>query len=227
VSIDPSSSLRVPVQARSQRTRREIVSAARREFEHRGYAETTARTIADAAGVGTGTFYHYFPDKDAVLREIALERTTYWRDELAALGLTEPGEQFDDALVSEARRVLALLVERAVSYHRKDRGLHAVIAERRLSDPALDGVLADSERHTVATISAALASIGHDGDAETAAVMLFSLLEGAVHGHVLGTAFVSDERFSEGLVEALFRVAVPPNRFTVTPSQRKSARKLP
>ena len=227
MSADPGSSLRVPVQARSQRTRRAIVAAARSEFERHGYAETTARTIADSAGVGTGTFYHYFPDKDAVLREIALERATYWRDELAALGLEEPGDGSDDALVSEGRRVLALLVERAVSYHRKDRGLHAVIAERRLSDPALDAVLADSERHTVATVSAALVSIGHDGDAETAAVMLFSLLEGAVHGHVLGTAFVSDERFSEGLVEALFRLAVPPNRFAVARPQSQSKRKGP
>ncbi len=226
MSGDPASSVRIPavripVQARSQRARAAIVAAARREFEERGYAETTARTIADAAGVGTGTFYRYFQDKDAVLREIALERSTYWRDasaERAEIAAKTPGVPSPETV----RRSVASVVKHTISYHRTDRGLHAVIAERRLCDPELDELLVSFERDMVRGTMAALARTGRKGDTEAAAVMFFSLLEGAIHTHVLGKPFISDERFVEGLVDALFRLAVPGTQLSVARGARKS-----
>ena len=35
-----------------------------------GYAAASMRRLAKAAGVSTGTLYHYFPDKRAILREM-------------------------------------------------------------------------------------------------------------------------------------------------------------
>src|SRR5262245_34075000 len=67
----PSPEVRIPTQARAKRSRASLVTAAEREFEDRGYASTTARTIAERAGVAVGTFYQYFRDKDGVLHEIA------------------------------------------------------------------------------------------------------------------------------------------------------------
>ena len=61
--------IRVPTQARAQRTRAALVAAAQNEFSEHGYAKTTAKRIAKAAGVSTGSFYQYFTDKDAVVRE--------------------------------------------------------------------------------------------------------------------------------------------------------------
>ncbi len=214
--MQPSpATLRVPRQSRSLRTRAAIVSAAWAEFERRGYAETTAKSIAEAARVGTGSFYHYFPDKDAVLREIALERAEYWREQSESLAAPFPRGGGARGIVARGRARLARLVDLSIAYHRKDRGLHAVIAERRLSDDSLDRILSASERDAVARTAASLAHVGYDGDAEAAAIMMFSLLEGAVHGHVLGQAFISDARFSEGLVEALIRIAIPPSQLTV------------
>lgn len=48
-------------------TRRAIQDAADELFDARGYAETTVRDIADAAGVTERTFFRYFPGKEALL----------------------------------------------------------------------------------------------------------------------------------------------------------------
>jgi AcrR family transcriptional regulator len=217
------SNLRVPVQPRSLRTRASIVEASRREFSVRGYALTTARSIAARARVGTGTFYHYFPDKDAVLREIAQERV----DALlaASLPLTETPSLEGEvtAVAAEARGRLSRLVALYVEYHRHDRGLHAVITERRNADAGLDAIMAASEREAVKRTALSLSRWTHDGDMEAVSVMMFSLLEGAVHGHVLGQAMISDERFVEALTEALFRIALPP-RWFVLPSRIEKER---
>ncbi|CAN5442596.1 hypothetical protein BH11ACT7_BH11ACT7_08670 [soil metagenome] len=48
-------------------TRQAIQTAADTLFEANGYAETTVRDIADAAGVTERTFFRYFPVKEALL----------------------------------------------------------------------------------------------------------------------------------------------------------------
>jgi AcrR family transcriptional regulator len=207
VQSDPA--LRVPLQSRSLKTRAALISAAGKEFSRHGYAEATAKSIASAAKVGTGTFYHYFPDKDAALREICRARVAYLLDESAALEGAPSVELDVQEFVRDGRSRLTRLVQLYVDYHRADRGLHRVLTERRLCDPELDAIMIASEKEAVRRFAAVLARWGHDGDVETTAFMLFSLLEGAVHGHVLGTPVVSDARFVRGLVEAMLRVALP------------------
>jgi AcrR family transcriptional regulator len=50
-------------------TRHAIQQAADTLFETRGFATTTVREIADAAGVTERTFFRYFPSKEALLVE--------------------------------------------------------------------------------------------------------------------------------------------------------------
>lgn len=53
-----------------QRTRDALERAAARLFEEHGFAATTVRDIAAAAGVGERTFFRYFPSKeDLVLQQ--------------------------------------------------------------------------------------------------------------------------------------------------------------
>ena len=47
--------------------RAEIVKAARELCERQGLAHTTIKDIADKVGVTRSLFYHYFPDKEAVV----------------------------------------------------------------------------------------------------------------------------------------------------------------
>jgi AcrR family transcriptional regulator len=59
-----------PQTARGQRTRSALLAAARRTFEERGYAHTRVVDITRRAQVSYGSFYTYFPSKEAVFAEV-------------------------------------------------------------------------------------------------------------------------------------------------------------
>jgi AcrR family transcriptional regulator len=50
--------------------REEILALAAKIFADKGYASTTVREIADAAGILSGSLYHHFDSKEAMLDEI-------------------------------------------------------------------------------------------------------------------------------------------------------------
>lgn len=201
--------LRVPIQSRAHKTRSLVVAAARRAFATYGYAATTAKSIAELARVGTGTFYHYFPDKDAVLAEICSERTRYLADEVEKIASPPPSVSSVADLMGDARERLVRIVRLSLDYHRDDPGLHAAIEERRGVDPAIQKIMLESESTSLRRIEDALALWGHDGDRQASAFMMFMLIEGAIHAHVLSRPVVSDERFVASLGEALLRIALP------------------
>jgi len=53
----------------SQR-RQELLDLSARLFAERGYGATTVRDIADEAGILSGSLYHHFPSKEAIVDEI-------------------------------------------------------------------------------------------------------------------------------------------------------------
>jgi AcrR family transcriptional regulator len=53
--------------------RREIRGAARRVFARRGVAGTGLAHVAEAAGMGRSSLYHYYPDKAALMRDLLRE----------------------------------------------------------------------------------------------------------------------------------------------------------
>jgi AcrR family transcriptional regulator len=80
-------------QARSERSRRQILDAALKLFSTQGYRATSTRDIADAAGISTGALYHQFPDKELIFQSLLEE---YW-DAISA-----PDFPFSKALLSGA-----------------------------------------------------------------------------------------------------------------------------
>jgi AcrR family transcriptional regulator len=56
---------------RKEETRREILQAAMKLFERKGIFSTTVEEITEAADVGKGTFFNYFPSKEAILSALA------------------------------------------------------------------------------------------------------------------------------------------------------------
>src|ERR1700741_2683010 len=52
---------------RSNETRERLFRAALQLFAEKGFAETTVEDITEAADVGKGTFFNYFPSKDHIL----------------------------------------------------------------------------------------------------------------------------------------------------------------
>lgn len=211
--------LRTPTQARAHKTRAALVAAAQAEYADAGYASTTAKSIAKRAGVSTGSFYQYFVDKDAVLRELAQERQIALLTMVAG-ELTEEPNELDAAVAPESGRItpelrvsiqqrLTAVVDSVVRHHREDPRFHAVVTERRMADTELDALTTAGERALVAKTSELLTRWGHQGDCLATAFILFGMVEGAVHAHVLGHPIVDDTRFRDALVDAVVRLALP------------------
>ncbi|WP_033295941.1 TetR/AcrR family transcriptional regulator [Amycolatopsis jejuensis] len=68
MSADPEA----PLRADAQRNRDQIIAAARAIFTEHG-PEVPMEEIARAAGVGVGTLYRRFPDREALIRAVAMD----------------------------------------------------------------------------------------------------------------------------------------------------------
>jgi AcrR family transcriptional regulator len=53
----------------------QILTAAARLFATQGYDGTSMRDIAQECGISKATLYHYFPDKDSIIRPMAMGMT--------------------------------------------------------------------------------------------------------------------------------------------------------
>lgn len=190
------------------KTRARLLEAAASAFSELGYAATTTKGIAARAGVATGTVYQYFADKDALLRELALGRLTEVADG-ALRALEARSVDVEGSLEREVRERMRAMVTLVMDYHRADPGLHAVLTERRHCDPELDALTSAAERALVERVARLLHGWNHPGDVEATAFIVFGLVEGSVHAHVLGRPMVEDHRFVDSLVEALIRIANP------------------
>ncbi|KKD38015.1 TetR/AcrR family transcriptional regulator [Limnoraphis robusta] len=77
-----------------------ILKAAQRLFARKGYDGTTTRDLAQAAGVAEGTIFRHFPNKKAILIEVATEG---WIEILTDL-LTELSEMGSYKAVAQVMR---------------------------------------------------------------------------------------------------------------------------
>ena len=74
--------------ARGERTRHKLLEAAEQTFAELGYHDASIVKITEAAGVGQGTFYLYFPSKKQVFDEVVLDLNSRVRH-----AMTEASEQ--------------------------------------------------------------------------------------------------------------------------------------
>lgn len=64
----------MPVTARGQETRARLLAAAEKVFGEKNYFRVSIADITREAGTGSGTFYLYFPSKEAAFRELVQQR---------------------------------------------------------------------------------------------------------------------------------------------------------
>ena len=147
-----------------QARRTHIIGSAVVLFANKGFAETTTADICQAAGISTGSLFHYFPSKQAVFYGIwELDRTEW--DEAFAAAEADPDPwgalmAIVDKLAADAAEPImaGLLVEVIAQAHRdpefaaglaeNDRGQISDIARliRRLREAGLaDPGLPDKE----------------------------------------------------------------------------------
>src|SRR5262245_63722931 len=97
---------RKPTQARARATMETIFEATARIIERDGIAALNTNRIAERAGVGIGTLYEYFPNKEAIL--IAMARQRLAEDERLVRQALIAAEAEPD--VSLARRAIRAMV---------------------------------------------------------------------------------------------------------------------
>jgi AcrR family transcriptional regulator len=84
-------------QAETPSRREELLAIAARLFAERGFKNTTVRDIADAAGILSGSLYHHFDSKEAMVDELLdTFQTELWKqyDAIEASDLT-PREKLE------------------------------------------------------------------------------------------------------------------------------------
>lgn len=113
-------------QSRSEATVDAILEAAARILETDGFGKYSTNEIARRAGVSIGSLYQYFPNKDAVTRELSRRQTVMLVDEIGAV-FAEKGqncalsELIDIAVRHQFRRpVLAKLLDAEETRLRRD-----------------------------------------------------------------------------------------------------------
>lgn len=95
-----------PVGADSQQTRRRIITAAMRCVAEVGYSQATIREIALAAGMTSGSLYHYFPTKSELLTATSEEIETIASPRLrAAAARHDHVTDRIDAVLDESARL--------------------------------------------------------------------------------------------------------------------------
>ncbi len=69
-------------QRRKEKTRQELLAAAKIVLAEKGYHSTKVADIAAAADIGVGTFYLYYPTKDALFLELVEETAHSLKEEI-------------------------------------------------------------------------------------------------------------------------------------------------
>ena len=114
-----------PRTARGQRTRRAILDAAAVIFGERGFHDSSIVLITQRAGVALGSFYTYFPSKDAVFRALVADMSAQVRDHVAPAVAASPS-----ALDAESRALAAFL-----GFVRSHKEVYRIIDEAEFVDP--------------------------------------------------------------------------------------------
>lgn len=133
--------------------RRHILDAAAEAFASKGFEATTVAEICRAAGVGSGTLFHYFPDKGAIFRELFREDHERILAELAALDDTDPAAAFWTVVDLLARDV----ADPAAG------GLVIALLGRLPLDSELAGVLVAADEAVQARLAVLLTRLQREG----------------------------------------------------------------
>lgn len=186
------------VDAEEQRAK--IREAARRVFAEHGVRGTGLAHVADAAGMGRSSLYHYYPDKPALLTDLV-------RDVLAA-----ERALFERCLGRAGTPLARLegLAEACAGLFPEWAAFGRLFLDLRLADAhGLRGTLRELRR----ALAAVIAEGQRDGSlrAEPAPEIAASLLMGAIDGLLLQYfiepgAFPEPERLADALRETTRRI---------------------
>jgi AcrR family transcriptional regulator len=119
--------IRPPKTKRGEETLRRICEAAERLFAEKGYYATEVADITRSAGISSGTFYIYFPDKKSIFRHLMEELSRQLRKAIREAKQKCPS----DSLI-ESETLSMRVFFQFVSEHI---GLFAIVWQSQFVDP--------------------------------------------------------------------------------------------
>ena len=192
--------VREPKQQRGIQTKRKIMQTAHKVFAQKGIHGTTAREIADKAGVSNGTFYSYFKNKKALLLEVLEDYLdkhyrTVWRslNNLNGNGLDR------DTIRSNLDDVLAAY-EISPDFHRQTHALRYSDADiKRVFDRERDREI-DQIQHIIEQNASRLP---HIQNPRAAATVIHNAVENVAHTAKLLGSDLSAKQLADSLADMI------------------------
>lgn len=119
---DPFQPRKRPRQQRSERTRDDILDAAVQVFAQYGYARGTTNRIAGRADISIGSLYQYYPNKDAILIELASRHLD--------AGVAATAHRLAEGTLSSLEAALNDIIATTIDNHRQDPEFLRVLIEQ-------------------------------------------------------------------------------------------------
>ena len=173
--------LYTPSQERSKRTFEDIIQAAARILVKDGILAFSTNRVAEVSGVGVGSIYQYFRNKEEILEAIAQRHIDEIRDVLRARDAEEP----------RSTDALDRLIDGVMEAHLREPALHRAISEIPAAPSHYPRIAREKRKFDLEVdqfLRNKIAAVSGTKDRRkiaSAALIIYSLVEGAIHRAII------------------------------------------
>ena len=188
-----------PRQKRSEHTRERILEAAINVFTEYGYDRGTTNRIAEWAEVSIGSLYQYYPNKDAIVVELAVRHLD--------TGVAAANQRRQSGTPTSIEDILGSIVATAIDNHRQDPEFLRILIEQAPRSRGLMAKVAElQDASTIAMrqILAAQPEVTVD-DKDAAARLVVLTIESVVHHALAAPRTLDAVALNKELVAMLTR----------------------
>ena len=192
-----------PVQARGQKTRQRVLSAARKILLKRGYSGARVEEITRVARVGYGTFYKYFRNKQDVLE--AVMEDVYWQFNEVGFPKQVEAERLDEQIRTGITNYLKI--------YYTNRELLMALEPASLMSPRIRKFIDDMRERDVQWMVAELKKLADEGwrlqrNPDVFSVAMLHTVENVARDWITRRAHLPVEEVAETLCEIWFRTVL-------------------
>lgn len=188
-----------PRQQRSERTRDQILEAAVEVFAQHGYAHGTTNRIAERADISIGSLYQYYPNKDAILIELAGRHLD--------AGVAATADRLKAGAIASMEDAVRDIIIATIDNHRQDPEFLRVLIEQAPRSHQLMAKVAERQQESVQAMKKLFAGqpevIVDDKDAAARLVVL--TIESVIHQAMAAPRNLEPDALQTELVAMLTR----------------------
>ena len=165
-----------PVQARSQKTRDNLLKAALSMYEKKGYHKTTVDDISAEAGVSTGIAYRYFRNK----KDILLSVISYGADNIESIAHIDKVDVPEE--VTDIKQYLEMILKSFEMFHIRYRDIHEEIEGLQHTDEDVRKLYIEITEEKMKDVTAMLSvSLNDDKNIREKAYAAIGIMEQHCH----------------------------------------------